>query len=404
MSNSLAIATVTGALATRVQGLINGAGLTGFDVTAGHPRSDPDSGVYITLVHLAPNAAMRNLDLPTRGPTGEASRRPVLALNLRYLFSFVGDVGRFEAERLAGLVTADLHARPLIGPDEITTFLGTLSASHYLRASDLARQMEPIRLSPVAMDSEELSRVWGLFNQSFYALSMAWEATVVLLDGQVEPAAALPVLTTGLAVVPATQPSITRVRDETLRQPIVRATDTLIIEGSGLLGQVTRVFIGAGNREVTRADLVDGALQIPMPTITGLLPGVHPVVIEHRVAVPGASGDGLRPAGLSNALPLLVQPTLGAISSSATTPDHRDVRVAVTPLPAAAQSAEVTLEETTTSARRSSRASRIDGTDVVFDVTGLTAGTWLVRVTVDGAASVPTTTGNVFTGPTLVVP
>ena len=81
--------------------LVNGVGLTSYAATAEHPRADPSPGVYLTLYHVAPNAALRNLDLPTRRPGGEAAQRPVLALTLRYLFSFVGDPAKFDGERLA---------------------------------------------------------------------------------------------------------------------------------------------------------------------------------------------------------------------------------------------------------------------------------------------------------------
>jgi hypothetical protein len=403
MSNSLAIATVTGTLITRVKGLLNGANLTEMAIRAGHPTATSnDPGVYITLYHLAPNAALRNADLPTRRSSGEPARRPVLALNLRYLLSFIGDPEKFEAERLAGLVLSDLHARPLLGADEITTYLGSLEASHYLRQSDLARQPESVKLSPLNVDVEELSRVWGLANQSFFALSMAWEATVVLLDGTVEPSPALPVASTGLAVVSASAPRLLRLYERASRQPVVASTDTLVIEGEQLLGQRSRLFIGAGSVELSPSHLKAGALEVDLATVTGLVPGVHPVVVEHRVAVPGAAGDGLRPGALSNALAVMLRPTLGAITAEGTQP-ARKVRVAMTPLPAADQGLELSLESTTTAARQTSRTFTLQGGQVLFDVPGLAAGTYLVRVSVDGAASLLTMTAGVYSGPTVTV-
>ncbi|WP_441287823.1 DUF4255 domain-containing protein [Sorangium sp. KYC3313] len=404
MSNSLAIATVTGTLVNRVQALINSVGLTGYDASSDHPKTDPSPGVYLSLYHLAPNPALRNLDLPTRRSSGEPSQRPVLALSLRYLFSFVGDAALFEAERLAGLVLADLHARPVLTPDEITTYLGTLGAGHYLLSSDLGRQIERVKLAPLNLDTEELSRVWGLYNQSFFALSMAWEATAVLLDGAVEPRAALPVATTGLAVRPAITPALTRLYEASSRQPVAGVNDELVIEGTGLLGEVSRVFIGAASVGVGAADLHGGALRVSLSTVTGLLPGVHAVVVEHQVHVPGAAGPGLRPGGASNPLALMVRPTLGAMSSSVVALSHRRVRVAVTPLPSADQSVELALESTTGPERRSSRKFTIDAADVVFDVADLPNGTWRVRVSIDGADSLPTMTAGVYTGPTLTVP
>ncbi|AGC48167.1 hypothetical protein MYSTI_06894 [Myxococcus stipitatus DSM 14675] len=404
MSNSLAIATVTGTLITRIKGLLNGANLTEMGIRAGHPTAtNNDSGVYVTLYHLSPNAALRNADLPTRRSSGETARRPVLALNLRYLLSFIGDPEKFEAERLAGLVLADLHARPLLGSDEISTYLGSLDPSHYLRQSDLARQSEPIKLSPINADAEELSRVWGMANQSFFALSMAWEATVVLLDGTVEPTESLPVASTGLAVVQATAPRLSRLYERSSRQAVVADSDTLVVEGEQLLGQHSRLFIGGGSVTLTPSHVKGRALEIDLSSVTGLVPGVLPVVVEHRVAVPGAAGDGMRPAALSNALAVMLRPTLGALSSEGTLPS-RKVRIPMTPLPKVDQSVQLSLESTTTNARHTSRTFTLQGGQVLFDVPGLATGTYLVRVSVDGATSALTMTGGEYTGPTVTVP
>lgn len=404
MSNSLAIATVTGALAARVQGLLNAAGLTGFQVVAGHPRNTPASGVYITLYHMTPNAALRNLDLPTRRSDSGTSRRPVLALNLRYLFSFVGDTDQFEAERLAGTILSDLHARPVLGPDEITAYLGTLASGHALRPSDLASQPERIKLTPVSLDSEELSRVWGLFNQNLFALSMAWEATAVMLDGTIEPAPALPVADALLSVRPVVPPRISRVYEDVSRQPVIDTTQTLVIEGNGLLGERTHVVLGASRVQVSVADLVDGALRLAIGTLAGLRPGVQAVAIEHSVSLPGAAGDGFRPAGTSNAVAVMVRPVIGAASSSAGPGSTRNVRLTVSPVPSADQSAELRLESTTSDVRVSSRAFTIDAGDMVVNFPSLPGGTWDLRLVVDGAANLPPMVGGVYSGPTLTVP
>lgn len=404
MSNSLAIATVTGVLAARVQGLLNAAGLTGFQVVAGHPRATPASGVYITLYHMAPNPALRNLDLPTRRSDAGASQRPVLALDLRYLFSFVGSADQFEAERLAGVVLSDLHARPVLGPEEIVGFIGTLGSSHALRPSDLASQPERVKLTPLNLDSEELSRVWGLFNQDLFALSMAWEATAVLLDGRIEPALALPVADALVAVRPAVPPQIARVYEEASHQPVIEATQTLVIEGSGLVGERTHVVIGAARLQVGAADLHDGALRIAIGSLAGLRPGVQAITIEHSVSIPGAAGDGFRPLGSSNAVAIMVRPVLGTPSSAPGTGTSRTVRIRVSPPAAADQSAELRLESTASAARLSSRSFVIDAGDMVFDFPTLPDGVWELRLVVDGAANLPPMIGGVYSGPTLTVP
>ena len=51
--------------------------------------------------------------------------------------------------------------------------------------------------SPLSL--EELSKLWSVFFQAPYALSVAYQATVVLIDGEENPSPALPVLTRGLS-------------------------------------------------------------------------------------------------------------------------------------------------------------------------------------------------------------
>jgi hypothetical protein len=404
MSNSLAIATVTGALAARVQALLNGAGLTGFQVVAGHPRNTPASGVYITLYHLSANGALRNFDLPTRRADASTSQRPMLALTLRYLFSFVGATDQFDAERLAGLVLADLHARPVIGVEEITGFLGTLGGTHPLRASDLAGQPERVKLSPINLDPEEMSRVWGLFNQNLFALSMAWEAAAVLLDGRVEPSLGLPVATPQVAVRPVVPPVVTRLSEEVSRQPVIESTQTLVLEGSGLLNERTHVVIGDARVLVNHTNVRDGALRVPLGPVAGLRPGVQPVVIEHSIAIPGAAGDGFRPLVTSNPVAVMVRPVLGTASSAPGDGVTRLVTIPVTPQPAPDQTAELRLEAVGDGARRSSRSFEIAAGNMVFTVATLPTGVWAIRLVIDGAANLPPLVGGVYTGPTLTVP
>ena len=142
-----------------------------------------------------------------------------------------------------------------------------------------------------------------------------------------------------------------------------------------------------------------------MATVAGLRPGVQPVTVVHQVEVPGAAGTGLRPGGESKPLAVMVRPAIGALTASAAagpTDPARTVTVAVTPLPSADQSAELTLEATTGSARRASRTFTIAGANLVFSFPDLPVGTWLVRLAIDGAGSLPSMTGGVYAGPTVV--
>jgi hypothetical protein len=402
MSNALSIATVMGALNMRVQTLLNDAGLSGFDVNNGHPRANAGSGVYLSLYQLVPNAGLRNMDLPTRDASGDVRTRPVLPMTLRILFSFVGDEEQLEPERLAGLVLSDLHARPVLSPGEIDAYLSTLAGSHPLRPSDLAQQPERVKLSPVSLDSEELSRIWGLFGQNVFALSMAWEVTSVLLDGSISSAPGLPVSDVGLVVVPAPVPRLTAAYEETTRQPVAESDSTLVVEGSGMMSEAAELVIGTARRALAPSDLVDGRLSIPLASVTGLRAGVQPVIVEHTIVVPGASGGGARPGPVSNALGLMLRPQLGTITTAAAVGGNRTVRLATTPVIEPEQRCELILDGT--AGRHTARIFVRNGGDIEFTFSGLAAGTYRVQLTVDGAANLPTRSADVYDGPTVTVP
>ena len=104
MSKYLAIATVTGALYQilfdPVQSAVPGA-VVRFrrpDRTSGE-EGKPHVNVY--LYQVTPNAAFRNIDLPTHRADGTLVKQPVAALDLHYLFTFHGSDDQLDhGERL----------------------------------------------------------------------------------------------------------------------------------------------------------------------------------------------------------------------------------------------------------------------------------------------------------------
>ena len=63
----------------------------------------------------------------------------------------------------------------------------------FLAASDLDQQPELVKFTPAQLSLDDLSKVWSVFFQTPYALSVAYEATVVLIEGDETPRAPLPV-------------------------------------------------------------------------------------------------------------------------------------------------------------------------------------------------------------------
>ncbi len=223
MSNFLSIAAVTAAIKEYLTPHVSAA-VPGVDVSTLRPN-DFNSGnnnarLNIYMYQSSPNTAFRNDDLPTRNRGGGYVARPRAALNLDYIFSFYGDESELEAQRMLGSVVSALHARPIIGRELIQNAIDTITQGdpdHYLADSNLADQAESIKFTQLLLNLEELSKLWSVFFQTSYSLSVAYRCSVVFLEAPVTPTAGLPVSdiqsTLGPAVppaveTPAIQPSI----------------------------------------------------------------------------------------------------------------------------------------------------------------------------------------------------
>lgn len=198
MSNHLAIATVTAALGEFVHAAAEASGVGSVGLDFGRPTA-PGEGqtgrkVQIYLYQVSPNPALRNADLPTRGPDGKLVDRPQVALDLHYLMAFYGDQTKLEAERMLGAVVRNLRARPLLSRQAIRD---AITNHPELGGSNLADAVERVRFTPAAVSLDELSKLWSVFFQTPHALSIVYHANVVLIEAEEGGPSALPVLRRG---------------------------------------------------------------------------------------------------------------------------------------------------------------------------------------------------------------
>lgn len=199
MSNHLAVATVTAALGQLVHAAAQGSGVGGVSLKFGRP-SAPSSAterkVHVYLYQVAPNAALRNADTPTRDAAGRITRRPRAALDLSYLVSFYGDADALEPERMLGAAVRDLHARPVLTGPLLSDVIAARAA---LTGSDLATSIERVSITPLNLSMDDMSKLWSVMTQTPHALSVAYQAAVVLIEADVTPPIGAPVLRRGPA-------------------------------------------------------------------------------------------------------------------------------------------------------------------------------------------------------------
>jgi len=196
VSNALAIATVTAALEQVVRRAAQSE-VYGADVRVGRPDSSAagqPARIYLYLYQVTPNASLRNVDLPSRDSEGKLTSRPQAALDLNYLLAFYGDETDLTPERMMGAVIRDLHAHPLLHRELVETLVEHNDA---LSASDLHQAAEPVRLTPVSLSLDDLSKLWSVFFQTPHARTLTYRASVVLIDAVEAGGPARPVLRRG---------------------------------------------------------------------------------------------------------------------------------------------------------------------------------------------------------------
>ncbi|HTK06003.1 MAG TPA: DUF4255 domain-containing protein [Ktedonobacteraceae bacterium] len=185
MSNYLAIATVTVALRDILQDVALTA-VPGAVVTTQRPEDinnagQDKAGINLYLYQVTPNPDWTNNDLPMRDAMGRLLQRPQTALDLDYLLSFHGAELEMVPQRLLGSTIVHLHTQPFL---PLVAIQDTIQHTSYLAQSDLFDQGERVKFSPLNFSLEELSKLWSVFFQIPYRLSVAYRASVVLLEEQ----------------------------------------------------------------------------------------------------------------------------------------------------------------------------------------------------------------------------
>lgn len=203
MSNYLAIAAVTATLRDLVQEAAL-AVIPGAIVSTARPdnaltQNKDRAAINLFLYRIAPNAALNNSDLPTRTGNGLYLRKPRIAIDLDYIFSFQGVDTTLDAQRLLGSILIALHTQPFLTADNIRN---AINANAVLSQADLFDQAESVKFEMLNQSTEELSKLWSVFFQVPYALSVAYRASVVLIEADVTLAPIKPVLDRNIAAKP----------------------------------------------------------------------------------------------------------------------------------------------------------------------------------------------------------
>jgi len=386
VSNYLAIATVSACLYQILQNPVSAA-VSGANVGFGRPansngttQTGPMVNAY--LYQVTPNAAYRNADLPTRRGDGTLVKKPQIALDLHYLFTFSGDDGKLEPQLMLGVVTSILNAQPLISPQNITGAVGHFG---FLAGSGLDAQVERVRFTPSALTLEEFTKLWSAFFQVEYSLSVAYQASVVLIESGDTPQDPLPVQSRNLYVMPFRQPVIDQVVNQAGANLPILPSSTLLIQGSHFVSDSTTVLIGSTT--VTPSLVIDKAITLSVPAAASA--GVQGVQVIQQIQM--GTPSVLHPGFESNAAALVLHPVI-----TPQTPTATQITIGITPNVQPSQRVTLFLNEATLPPPASPAAYSFTlppltaSTNLLnFTISGVQGGgkVYFVRVTVDGAES-----------------
>jgi hypothetical protein len=425
MSGVLALAAVTAVLEDLINnGLVDhnlGSTLGEVEVTSLAPdrvrpagKTDSEkSQINLFLYHVSTNPAWRNNDLPSRDRAGNRIANPPLAVDLHYLL-IVHGAAEFHTEILLGYALQLLHDNPLITRDAIRKTMsatspvsgaGVLPPGFPLQsAADLADQIEQVRIVPENLGTDELSRLWTAFQTNFRPTA-SFMASVVLMQAQKPARLGLPVRERRSVVMPFRTPRIDAVEDSSDPSAPITSGSKIVLRGAQLRGGSTTVRLGEVEWSPSPSQVGDAsiAVDLTLPAFADLQPGILGAQVVQNLYL----GDPptLHKGTESNAAAFVLHPVV-TVSKSAVTTSVVDGQTLVAATltvgfsPSVGKSQRVLLFLNELAATGSPAfqsfalplrvpANPADISDASLDVpvAGVKAGSYLVRVQVDGAES-----------------
>jgi hypothetical protein len=248
MSSALALSAVTALLQTCLSQVYNNSSspLGTVKVSAVAPDivqstigtgSDAPLWVNLFLHQVTPNAAWRNVGLPSLAADGAIRlKNPPLALDLHYLLTaYAGD--DTVAEALLGYAILMLHENPIVPRALINTILSTLPLDTYynaVKSAGIDAQIEMIKITPATLGREEMAWLWTALKAD-YRPTFPFQVSVVLMRNDNPSAFSLPVLTRNIVLQPG-PPAELYVVQPPNDQSAAIVGDTVSITGASLSG------------------------------------------------------------------------------------------------------------------------------------------------------------------------
>ena len=281
------------------------------------------------LYHVEPNPGWRNVALPSRDGNGDRLTNAPLALDLFYLLTAYSETD-FEAEILLGYAAQLLHEVPVLSREAIRKTFESAVAPPLTQfaTSELADQVEQIKITPHAMNNEETSKLWSALMTN-YRPSIAYHVSVVLIEARRPARLPLPVLRRAFNVLPsvvAPYPALTAAIPPN-EQPAIHLGQTLTLKGHDLAG--TGFLARFDNPRLASSLTVNAMASVTADEVTLVIPNLPAVWPAGNYSV-SLQVTKAGQARTSNAVPLMIAPEMPIVAGEVDGTAARDVGGTVT--------------------------------------------------------------------------
>jgi hypothetical protein len=396
VSTTLGIAAVTAVFESCLQNIYSTADLGTVDVTATAPdivqttinaAADDHSRVNLFLHQITPNAAWRNVGLPSLAADG-ATRltSPPLALDLHYLLTVYASADCL-AEALMGYAVQFIHETPVLPRSQIrTTLQASTQIAGRLATSGLADQIEMLKITPATLGREEMAWLWTALKAD-YRPTFPLQISVVLIEAPLPTQSALPVLRRGVSAVPALAMQIFTVLP-TSGQAGAAPGDEVTIAGQSLgatsLVKLTNARLADDFPPFAPTEVTDDHVKFDVPDVPANLPaGVYELSLLVKDNTTQLIAQSSRSVPFALAPKILAAPA----PTVATNADNTTVTIACKPPIRSNQSAVLLLNGNAAPRQLPDAADSPPTTAPSFVFPALASARYLARLRVDGVES-----------------
>lgn len=279
------------------------------------------SQLNLFMYQVTLNQGWRNVALPSFNQKGERVSNPPLGIDLHYVLSAYGS-RELHTDILLGYGMQIMHETMVLDRDAIRRSIappslldaGNLPDSlKKLSTSELADQVELIKITPELLNIEDISKLWTAFGAK-YRPTVAYKASVVLIESRKSTKQGLPVLQRKLYVNPFKQPVIEKIMSQSaIGAPIVEEQKILkgyrvFLIGNQLAHEAAGVSIDGVAVDEIATNLLIEDTQASLDLPASLSAGLHEIQMVHPVLMgsPPIAHNGV----LSRVSTFVLSPTI----------------------------------------------------------------------------------------------